>query len=99
MTPSAGGVKVMVRRKKRSAISDLTESPKTKTPGDNMAIRFTLDLDRTTRGFEFINLLKKSLDEEEEFKDIRHHLDNEAEDRLCEFLVHKTRTMLEEVSF
>ncbi|OZC10087.1 hypothetical protein X798_02937 [Onchocerca flexuosa] len=94
-TPSAKGVKVMVRRKK--AISEHTESlEKEATPADAKIIHFTLEIDWTGRGFEFITLLQKALQEVEEFKYIRFKLTDDAQERLCDFLIRKMRTILEE---
>uniref|UniRef100_A0A915Q0K2 Uncharacterized protein n=1 Tax=Setaria digitata TaxID=48799 RepID=A0A915Q0K2_9BILA len=94
-TPSAGGVKVMVRRKK--AVLEQTDSrPKQITSAHIKTIRFTLDIDYTTRGFEFITLLQKALREVEEFKNIQSKLSDDVQDRLCDFLVRKMRTILEE---
>ncbi|VDN01365.1 unnamed protein product [Thelazia callipaeda] len=108
--PTASGVKVMVRRRKaRNAIS-LSHFNYARNTGhgepqatrmmsdaeDNTAIHFTLDVDRTARGFEFIHVLQKSIKEVEEFKNIKSKLSDDAADRLCEFVIHKMRTVLEE---
>ncbi|VDN90740.1 unnamed protein product [Brugia pahangi] len=92
---AASGVKVMVRRKK--AISEQTDSlTKEVTPADAKIIRFTLEIDSTARGFEFISVLQSALQEVSEFKHIRFKLTDEAQDRLCDFLVRKMRSILEE---
>ncbi|VDM19300.1 unnamed protein product [Wuchereria bancrofti] len=92
---AASGVKVMVRRKK--AISEQTDSlTKEVTPADAKIIRFTLEIDWTTRGFEFISVLQSALQEVNEFKHIRFKLTDEAQNRLCDFLVRKMRSILEE---
>uniref|UniRef100_A0A0R3S4B8 STAS domain-containing protein n=1 Tax=Elaeophora elaphi TaxID=1147741 RepID=A0A0R3S4B8_9BILA len=98
VTPTnASGVKVMVRRKK--AISEHTDSL-TKgvvSPFANVKIiRFTLEIDWTARGFEFISVLEKALQEVEEFKHIQIKLTDEAQNRLCDFFVRKMRAILEE---
>ncbi|EFO27050.1 hypothetical protein LOAG_01430 [Loa loa] len=94
-TGSASGVKVMVRRKK--AISEQTDSlTKEITPTDAKVIRFTLEIDWTARGFEFISVLQKALQEVKEFKQIRSKLTDDAQDQLCDFLVRKMRAILEE---
>ncbi|VDK86970.1 unnamed protein product [Litomosoides sigmodontis] len=93
---NASGVKVMVRRKK--AISEQTDSLTKQETADTDAtlIRFTLEIDWTTRGFEFIVVLQNALQEVEEFKHIRAKLTDDAQNRLCDFLVRKMRTILEE---
>uniref|UniRef100_A0A915A1H7 Uncharacterized protein n=1 Tax=Parascaris univalens TaxID=6257 RepID=A0A915A1H7_PARUN len=96
-TPTAAGVKVMMRKRKhpnKATSGELAESPAV-TPG-RLNIHFTLDVDKTARGFEFIDLLEGSLKETDEFRDIKHKLGEDAEDRLCEYLVCKLRNILEE---
>ncbi|KAM3719813.1 Protein fmp-52 [Dirofilaria immitis] len=94
-TPSTRGVKVMVRRKK--AISQGTGTfTKEVTPTNAKVIRFTLEIDSTGRGFEFITLLQKALQEVGEFKHISFKLTDSTQNRLCDFLIRKMRTILEE---
>ncbi|CAG9533151.1 unnamed protein product [Cercopithifilaria johnstoni] len=94
--PSASGVKVMVRRKK--AISEQTDSltKKETNAADAKNIRFMLEIDCTARGFEFISVLQKALEEVEEFKHIKDKLSDDSQDRLCDFLIRKMRAILEE---
>uniref|UniRef100_A0A914ZZG8 Uncharacterized protein n=1 Tax=Parascaris univalens TaxID=6257 RepID=A0A914ZZG8_PARUN len=62
-TPTAAGVKVMMRKRKhpnKATSGELAESPAV-TPG-RLNIHFTLDVDKTARGFEFIDLLESTTD-------------------------------------
>ncbi|KAL3994178.1 hypothetical protein ACH3XW_20680 [Acanthocheilonema viteae] len=93
-TPNASGVKVMVRRKK--AISEQIESLTKKeiTAADANIIRFTLEIDLTARGFEFISILQNALQEVKEFKHIQVKLTDNAQDRLCDFLSTQRRWLV-----
>ncbi|VDM43301.1 unnamed protein product [Toxocara canis] len=60
-TPSATGVKVMMRRRKhpnKNNSGELMES--SMAPLGQMKVHFALDVDKTSRGFEFIDLLEKN---------------------------------------
>ncbi|MCP9261320.1 hypothetical protein DINM_004695 [Dirofilaria immitis] len=86
-TPSTRGVKVM------TGTGTFTKEV---TPTNAKVIRFTLEIDSTGRGFEFITLLQKALQEVGEFKHISFKLTDSTQNRLCDFLIRKMRTILEE---